>query len=498
MEKPGVFGGRLSRLQWRLTLSYTLVTVAALIVVELALFLLLIIILNSGFLTREIVGVVEEDIVPRAIPFLESTPPDLDGLNSWLGTIVDDSVASDGQGRRITRGLSIEFDQDFRLFVIGADGRLLAQALEGHKPATLGGPFDAATIPMLAPLLEEALSGEIDMERTYTTTPDGTLLLALPIVGQDGRSLGAFVVTMALPAFNTRTLGSIALLVLISLIPFTLAAGLIGTLFGFLTARGLTRRIESLSFTANGWSRGDFSMMTADTSADELGQLSRRLNVMAEQLQNLLHSHQELAAIQERNRLARELHDSVKQQVFAATMQIGAAQAALPADPDSTRTHLTEAELLSRQAQDELTTLIQELRPAALEGDELAEKLEQYLADWSRQSGIQARFQLKGGRPLPEIIEQALFRLAQEALSNAARHSDATVVELALTVEAAVITFSLKDDGQGFDMTAARDGYGLKSMQERVENLGGRWQIESEPGRGAWIRAQIPVQVGDD
>jgi NarL family two-component system sensor histidine kinase LiaS len=276
------------------------------------------------------------------------------------------------------------------------------------------------------------------------------------------------------------------------------AAGLIGTLFGFLTARGLTRRIESLSFTADGWSRGDFSMMTADTSADELGQLSRRLNVMAEQLQNLLHSHQELAAIQERNRLARELHDSVKQQVFAATMQIGAAQAALPADPDSTRTHLTEAELLSRQAQDELTTLIQELRPAALEGDELAENLEQYLADWSRQSGIQARFQLKGGRPLPEIIEQALFRLAQEALSNAARHSDATVVELALTVEATVVTLSLKDDGQGFDMTAARDGYGLKSMQERVENLGGRWQIESQPGRGAWIRAQIPIQAGDD
>ncbi len=498
MKKPGVTRGPFSRLQWRLTLSYTLVTVAALIVVELVLILLLILVLNSGFLTREIVGTVEEGIVPEARQFLASEPPDLTGLNDWLQTVVVDSVVSDRQGRRLTRGLSIEFYEDYRLFVIGADGRLLAQAVEGHDSASVGAPFDSTTIPMLAPLLSEVLSGQVTIEGTYATAPDGTLVLAVPIEGQDGHLLGAFVVTMVLPAFNARTLRAIGILILISLVPLTLAAGLIGTIFGFITARGLTRRIESLTFTADGWSRGDFSQMTTDASADEIGQLSRHLNVMAEQLQNLLHSRQELAAIQERNRLARELHDSVKQQVFAATMQIGAAQAALPADPASARTHLAEAEQLSRQAQDELTTLIQELRPASSEGDDLAKKLEKYLSDWSRQSGIQARFELKVDRPLPEIIEQALFRLAQEALSNAARHSGATVVDLVLTVEAAVVTMSLKDDGQGFDRSLARDGYGLKSMQERVENLGGRWQIESEPGRGARIRVQIPIQAGDE
>ena len=498
MEKPGVFRGPFGRLKWRLTLSYTLVTEAALIVFELALILLLIIGLNSGFLTREIVGVVEEGIVPEARQFLDSASPDLDGLNSWLGTVVNDSVSSDRQGRRLTRGFSIEFYEDYRLFVVGADGRLLAQAVEGHDSASVGAPFDATTIPMLAPLLSEVLSGQVTIEGTYATAPDGTLVLAVPIEGQDGHLLGAFVVTMVLPAFNSRTLGSIGILVLISLVPFTLAAGLIGTLFGFLTARGLTRRIESLSLTADSWSQGDFSMMTADASPDELGQLSRRLNVMAEQLQNLLHSQEELAAVRERNRLARELHDSVKQQVFAATMQIGAAQAMLTTDTAAASGHLSEAEGLSRQAQDELGLLIQELRPAELEEGGLADILEKYLKDWSRQSGIQARFQLKGDRPLPDAIEQALFRLIQEGLSNAARHSKASLVEVALVYEPSAVTVSLKDDGRGFEISAARDrGYGLKSMEERVESLDGRWQIESEPGRGTRIEAHIPIRADD-
>ena len=498
MEKAGFFRGPLSRLQWRLTLSYTLVTVGALVVVELVLILLLIIGLNSGFLTREIVAAVEEDIAPQARLFLESTPPDLDGLNGWLRTIADDSVSSQSQGRRLTRGLSIEFDQDYRLFVFGAGGRLLAQAVEGHSPAKLGEQFDAASIPMLSPILTDALSGTEALENRYVTSPDGTLLMALPIEGQDDELLGALVVTMVLPAFNSRTLGSFAILVLISLVPITLAAGLIGTLFGFLTARGLTGRIESLSSTANGWSRGDFAMMATDTSPDELGQLSRRLNIMAEQLQNLLQSRQELAAIQERNRLARELHDSVKQQVFAATMQIGAAQALLSSDLAAAEEHLSEAEQLSRLAQDELAALIQELRPETKESDSLAEKLEAYLKDWSRQSDIQAQFQSTGERPLPDDIEQALFRVAQEGLSNAARHSKASTVELILTTEASAVTLSLKDDGQGFD-TAKRDrGYGLNSMRERVENLNGRWQIDSQPGHGARITASVPLPEDDD
>jgi NarL family two-component system sensor histidine kinase LiaS len=461
MKKPGSLPSPFRRLQWRLTLSYTLVTVAALVVVELALFALLLILLNADFFTQEIVATVQNSFVPQASTYLEATPPDLEGLNSWLQSTADDSITTDSQGRRFTRGLSIQIDQDFQLIVVGAGGRLLAQAQRGHSPASSGALFDATSVPHLESLLTAALEGESNVERLYT---------------------------------NLQTLRSIAVLVLISVIPITLAAGLIGAVFGFLTSRGLTRRLESISNSADAWSHGDFSVMAPDESADELGQLSRRLNQMAEQLQNLLQSHQELAGIQERNRLARELHDSVKQQVFATTMQVGTAQALLPDDPEAAAQHLAEAEKLSRQSQEELAILIQELRPAALERDGLAEALETYTIDWSRQSGIEARVSAQGRQPLPLSVEQALFRVAQEALSNVARHSRASLVTVTLNYEDAGVSLTIADDGQGFDASQTKEeGYGLQSMRERVEGLGGRLQIDSDPGGGAKVVAEVPA-----
>jgi NarL family two-component system sensor histidine kinase LiaS len=298
---------------------------------------------------------------------------------------------------------------------------------------------------------------------------------------------------MNLPAFNFKTLGSLAILIGLSVIPFTLAAGLIGTAFGFLTARGLTRRIESLSTTADSWSRGDFSAVNSDASADELGQLSRRLNLMAEQLQNLLKANQVLAGIEERNRLARELHDSVKQQVFATTMQVAAARSLLPEDGDKALRHLQEAEKLSRQSQEELALLIQELRPAALEADSLSEALEGYIVDWSRQSGITARFTATSDRRLPIVSEQALFRVVQEALSNVARHSEAQSVAVELTFGTGEVSLSVLDDGQGFELSeASQRGYGLQSMNERIETLGGSLRFETSPGEGTRVLASIP------
>lgn len=495
MEKPGILPGRFRRLQWRLTLSYTLVTVAALVVVELALVALLVIVLNSDFLTEEIVAVVEDSIVPRASKYLASSPPDIDGLNAWLQTVIDDSVAKDGEGRRITRG-HIQFERDYQLYVVDADGLLLAQALEGHSPSPTGEPFEATVIPNLDPLLTAVLKGDGPVERFFATAPEDNLVMALPIEDQGGDLLGVFVVEIPLPVFNLRTLGSIALIIAISVIPITLAAGLIGTVFGFLTARGLTRRLESLSHAADAWSQGDFSVLAADTSTDELGQLSHRLNLMAEQLQNLLHSHQQLAGIQERNRLARELHDSVKQQVFATTMQFGAAKALLPGDPDEALRHLVEAEKLSRQSQEELATLIQEMRPPALENDGLAEALKNYTVDWTRQTGIQTQVLVQDKRPIPLNMEQTLFRLAQEALSNIARHSAASTVEIRLDFEIGIVKLSVDDDGRGFDPSQAKkQGIGLQTMRERVENMGGRLVIDSKLGQGTRITARLPIII---
>ncbi|HLJ36263.1 MAG TPA: sensor histidine kinase, partial [Ktedonobacteraceae bacterium] len=238
-----------------------------------------------------------------------------------------------------------------------------------------------------------------------------------------------------------------------------------------------------------------------DTSQDELGQMSRQLNSMAEQLQNLLQARQEIATLEERNRLARDLHDSVKQQIFAVVMQIGATKLLLKRDVNAAEVRLNEAEKLVKQAQQELTSLIRELRPAALEGKGFVAALRELTTGWAQQTDIVANLRVEGTQPLSLAVEEALFRIAQEALSNVARHSKATLVQMLLTTTEDTVTLSVVDNGQGFDATCLdAPGVGLLSMRERVKALGGDVQIESTVGKGTRIIVHCPrlgVNVGN-
>jgi NarL family two-component system sensor histidine kinase LiaS len=270
-------------------------------------------------------------------------------------------------------------------------------------------------------------------------------------------------------------------------------AAFTGTIFGFIASRGFNRRLRRLTKTAESWSQGDFSAYMQDNSGDEIGQLARRLNQMAEQLQNLVHTRAELATLEERNRLARDLHDSVKQQVFATAMQLGAAQTMLDDDPAVAKYHLQEAEQLAHQAQQELTGLIQELRPAALEGKGLVDALHDYTEDWSRRTAIVAQVNVSGERPLPLPVEQPLFRVAQETLANVARHSRAQIVTIYLAWQDDTFTMTIADDGRGFDTTSTAYGMGLGSMQEWLAQLNGRLTIHSTPGQGSKLIATLPL-----
>jgi len=195
---------------------------------------------------------------------------------------------------------------------------------------------------------------------SYTLVPVVALLVVEIFV------LGVMIFTGTLFRLE-RSFGQVPALLSGSILLFTCAAATVGTIFGLVTARGLTRRLQVVTQTADAWSRGDFSTAIPDRSNDELGRLAQRLNRISQQLENHLHTRQELAALEERNRLARDLHDGVKQQVFAAAMQIGAARELLSDDPAGSEDRLVEAEQLARQAQQELSTLIRELRPADLE-----------------------------------------------------------------------------------------------------------------------------------
>jgi NarL family two-component system sensor histidine kinase LiaS len=480
-------------LQWRLTFSYTLVTVAALAAVELIILAALLAFLNSDFLVNTIATTIRDSIAPQARTFLEASPPDLEGLNDWLETLVDSRVVEGQSSPRLTQGLSINLDQvDSYAFVLDPDSQLLGQSPPPQDAAIIGNPFDPGQYPELDRLLPIALSGEMEVEKLIATRADGTLLFALPVIGQEEAVMAVLVMVIPLPAFNLETLGPILGVILYSLIPFTVAAALIGTLFGFLTARGLSRRLRRLARAADAWSQGDFSAGVQDRSGDELGQLGRRLNRMAEQLQNLLQTRQELATLEERNRMARDLHDSVKQQVFATTMQISAARAAMESDPENARRHLKEAEQLSHRSQQELAGLIQELRPAALEGKGLVEALRDFAKDWSRRTQIPAQIRTREERSLPLPVEQALFYVAQEALANVARHSHAGMADVHLAWEDGRLTLTVSDDGSGFEAAdGGNSGFGTQIMRERMEAVNGRLEIESQPGQGTRVIARV-------
>lgn len=506
---------RHARLQWQLTFSYIWVTVAALLVVELLLLGGLLAFVRSNFLVNEMGDALYRMFATEAQAYLRQEPPDLNGLNDWVQRTFQQQLTGEPDaegGFAIARSVdsspnrqnvdwNFNFDASQPLFVVDANGRLLAQ-----NPPSPNFVAGAQTLPLdILPQLPERFAaiqqGERDLSELRYTLPDGRLVSLLPLVDDADQLLGVFIITLPLPALNAETLGPLLTMLLYSLLPLTLGAGLIGAIFGYLTARGLTSRISAVGQAAESWSQGDFTAVAQDPSPDELGQLSRRLNQMAEQLQNLLATRQELAALEERNRLARELHDSVKQQLFAVAMQVGAAQALLPTEPEAAAAQLGEANALARQAQQELSGLILELRPAALHDQGLVAALRRYGTDWSRQNDIAFTLTAPGERPLPLPIEQTLFRVAQEALANVARHSRARRVEAHLGFAETAVTLSIHDDGQGFEPSTARRGLGLASMSERVAEVNGRFALSSRPGGGATVSATVPYESetsGDD
>lgn len=493
------------RLRWKLTLSYTFVTVAVVVALEVLAFVALLLILNYSDLPQDLARQEVAAVADQVRPFLQEAPVDTRRLAEWLGA----GMAPQVRGSAVLRISLWGPDEDAAIevtpansdvaVVLNAQGRGLAanfpNLLETHDA-----PFIDALSPAISQtLIAAAQAGDV----AVWTLDDRTILVAHPVTGSGDEVLGVVYVRLVslapdIPGTTLRrglqVLGTSALL-------FTAGTGVIGTLFGFLTAHGLTRRLHTLAAAAGAWGQGDFATVIRDPKPDEIGQLAVQLNRMAGQVQALLQTRAQLATLEERNRLARDLHDSVKQQVFAATMTLGAAQALWDRDPNLAREKVAEAFALGRKAQQDLTTLIQELRPADLDGQGLVAALREHVARWSQRTGIAATFELVPAsetRHLPPEVEQALYRVGQEALTNVARHSRATHGGVTLTIDQAGVTLTVHDDGTGFDPAratgdrAAGSGLGLHSMHERTAALGGALTVESDE-HGTTIRASVPL-----
>lgn len=469
----------LLRLRSKLTFSYMLVTVVVLLVLELILVGVGAVFLRSGALPRMLAGDFQKAVAPRLAPHLEGELRDLEGLREELALIARETGAR-GAGEtppEEARLLDLAPEEGY-LFVVGPDHRLLASV-----------PARDRLLPGLGPLVEEALSGVKDPTRLSGRGSGGRILVAAPILGEDGRLLGAVAGSARLPDLTRPVL----LVLGVSLIALLIPAAVLGSIFGFLTAAPAVRRLQRLARASEAWSRGDFSVAVRDSSSDEIGQLSRDLNRMAEQLESLIRYRQDLATLEERNRVARDLHDSVKQQVFAASLQLAAARARMGRGIEGVEEHLAQAEQLVRQAQRELNVLIHEMRPAALEDRGLAAALRDYARDWSERAEIFADLRVRGEREVPLEVEQAVFRVAQEALANVARHSGARRVEIDLLYTGSSLTLRVADDGRGFDPGRPSGGFGLISMRERARRLGGELGVESSPEGGTRIVLTCPI-----
>jgi signal transduction histidine kinase len=290
----------------------------------------------------------------------------------------------------------------------------------------------------------------------------------------------------------------------------------LGLFFGLVSTTGLTKRLGYLSETSSALADGDFSRRVHDTSGDEIGQLARQFNAMADQLEEDTTQLRELAernarlaeqaqlgaALEERHRLARDLHDGVKQHLFGVNLATSAALNLLDSDPESARARLLEAKEHSRQAQAEMQALLNELRPAGLDERGLVAALADHLAAFEQREGIRVRWQPVADPALPLIYEQALFRVAQEALTNVARHAEATQVTVELHITPDTVTLRVADDGEGFDAAAidTNTTMGLQGMEERIAGLGGTFTVDAAPGEGTRIAACLsrPVDVEED
>ncbi len=209
---------------------------------------------------------------------------------------------------------------------------------------------------------------------------------------------------------------------------------------------------------------------------------------------HLFEQAKELAILEERNRLARDLHDSAKQKAFAALAQLGTANGMLATSTEAAKRHLSEAETLVYEVIQELTFLVQEMYPVALEEKGLVTTLREYIFEWENRNEIGVDLKIQGERRVSLQIEQAIYRIVQEALANVARHSRANRVIIALNYLADAIQVSIQDDGCGFDLTRTASGMGLRSIRGRIEGLQGSLQIESAPGKGTCLQVYLPVE----
>jgi signal transduction histidine kinase len=244
-------------------------------------------------------------------------------------------------------------------------------------------------------------------------------------------------------------------------------------------------------FAENGRYFGEIELALLDSVADQIG-------IVVEN--SYLHKQaEETAVAEERHRLARELHDSVTQAIYSLTLFTEAGLRLIRSGSyDRIEELLNHLNDTSQQALREMRLMLHKLRPPDLEEEGLVGALQQRLDEVETRANVEVNLIVEGNLDdLPEAVEEQLYRIAQEALNNALKHSAASLLTVRISADDDDITLEISDDGKGFDVDAAQDagGMGLQNMEERTEELDGEWTIESTVGEGTTISVQIDLDT---
>ncbi|RDW19902.1 sensor histidine kinase [Oceanobacillus chungangensis] len=290
---------------------------------------------------------------------------------------------------------------------------------------------------------------------------------------------------------------------------YIVLATIISLYTGFKSSSTMKQRLDAMSVLISQYANGNYETTIHFMENDELSRIANELNELGAKLQNQVKSLQRMAdeksdfaktahkaaVIEERQRIARDLHDAVSQQLFALTMMAEAATKQFDNKPELAKQQIEDVSVAALQAQTEMRALLLHLRPVHLSGDSLKQGIEKLIVEIERKNSIDFKLVIEDELSLNDTIEEHVFRIIQESISNILRHANASKVDLTITKRARELFLHIRDNGKGFDVTknATRNtSYGLKTMRERSEELGGTFIVRSNYDEGTYIDIRIP------
>ncbi|SEQ41724.1 two-component system, NarL family, sensor histidine kinase LiaS [Virgibacillus subterraneus] len=300
-----------------------------------------------------------------------------------------------------------------------------------------------------------------------------------------------------------------AMSIFVFILLYVLLGLIISVYAGFKSSGEIKERLDYLSVLITQFANGNYQSRVYFNESDEVTRISNEMNELGEKLQNQVKSLQRMAdekadfaksshkaaVIEERQRLARDLHDAVSQQLFAITMMSEAALKQLDIDSEVAKTQLRDVADSALKAQTEMRALLLHLRPVHLSGEPLPIGVKKLIDELKQKTNMNFTVSIDEDIELSETTEEHVFRIIQESLSNTLRHAAASEAKIKIFIRANELFLHISDNGEGFNVdedTNRKTSYGLKTMRERSEELGGTFTIRSIQGEGTYLDIRIP------